>query len=84
MGCNDEDQICKGNKEPTSISMRVLKYSLQLPDIVERDKVFNFIIGLKACTCNEVKRQNIKTLEEAFAVVDCLVENYDEGIKERE
>jgi len=30
-----------------------------------------------------VKRQNIKTLEEAFAAVDHLVENYDEGTEER-
>ena len=30
-----------------------------------------------------MKRQKIKTLEEAFFVVDQLVENYDEGTKER-
>ena len=29
---------------------------LELPDMAERDKVFNFIIGLKPWACNEVKR----------------------------
>lgn len=56
---------------------------LELPDMEERDKVFNFIIGLKPWTCNEVKRQKIKTLEEAFAVVDRLVEHYDETCDEK-
>jgi len=51
--------------------------ALELPNMAERDKVFNFIIGLKPWTCNEVKRQKIRTLEEAFAVVDRLVEHYD-------
>ena len=46
--------------------------------MAERDKVFNFIIGLKPWECNEVKRQRIRTLEEAFADVDRLVEHYDE------
>lgn len=35
---------------------------LELPDIAERDKVFNFIIGLKPCARNEVKRQGIRTI----------------------
>ena len=51
---------------------------LELPDMAKRDKVFNFIIGLKPWACNEVKRQSIITLEEAFVVVDRLVEHYDE------
>lgn len=51
--------------------------------MAEKEKVFNFIIGLKPWARNEVKRQNIKTLEEAFVAVDRLVEHYDEGIKER-
>lgn len=42
---------------------------LELPDMAERDKVFNFIIGLKPWARNEVKRQRIKTLDEAFADV---------------
>lgn len=36
---------------------------LEIPDMAESDKVFNFIIGLKPWACNEVKRQKIKTLE---------------------
>lgn len=51
--------------------------------MVERDKVLNFIIGLKPWAQNEVNRKNIKTLEEDFVVVDCLVEHYDEGTEER-
>ena len=51
--------------------------------MAERDKVFNFIIGLKPCAWNEVKRQKIKELEEAFVVVDCLVEHFDEGSDEK-
>eukprot|EP00253_Pinus_taeda_P015379 PITA_15379 len=51
--------------------------------MAERDKVINFIIGLKPWACNEVKRQKIKTLEEAFAVVDRLVEHYDETSDDR-
>lgn len=49
----------------------------------ENDKVFNFIIGLKPWAHNEVKRHKIKTLEEAFVVVDLLVEHYEEGTEER-
>eukprot|EP00253_Pinus_taeda_P035778 PITA_35778 len=56
---------------------------LELPDMAERDKVFNFIIGLKLWASNEVKRQRIRTLEEAFAVVDRLVEHYDETSDDR-
>ena len=51
--------------------------------MAERDKVFNFIIGLKLLARNEVKRQRIKTLEEAFAAVDRLVEHYDETSDDR-
>jgi len=51
--------------------------------MVEKDKVFNFIIGLKPWARNEVKRQKIKTLEEEFAVVDHLVEHSDEGTEEK-
>lgn len=51
--------------------------------MAERDKVFNFIIGLKPWARNEVKRQKIKTLEEAFAAVDRLVEHYDETYDDR-
>jgi len=51
---------------------------IELPNMAKRDKVFNFIIGLKPSACNEVKRQRIRTLEEAFAAVDRLVEHYDE------
>jgi len=57
--------------------------ALKLPDMAERDKVFNFIIGLKPWACNEVKRQKIGTLEEAFAVVDRLVDHYDETFDEK-
>ena len=56
---------------------------LELPDMAERDKVFNFIIGLKPWARNEVKRQRIRTLEEAFAAVDRLVEHYDETSDDR-
>jgi len=56
---------------------------LELLDMAERDKVFNFIIGLKPWAHKEVKRQKIKTLEEAFAAVDRLVEHYDETSDER-
>lgn len=50
---------------------------LELPNMAERDKVFNFIIALKPWAHNEVKRQRIRTLEEAFAAIDRLVEHYD-------
>ena len=56
---------------------------LELPDMAKRDKVFNFIIGLKPWARNEVKRQRIRTLEEDFAVVDRLVEHYDETSDDR-
>jgi len=52
---------------------------LELPNMVKRDKVFKFVIGLKPWAGNEVKRQKIKTLNEAFVVVDQLVEHYDEA-----
>lgn len=51
--------------------------------MAERDKVFNFVIGLKPWVWNEVKRQKIKTLEEAFAAVGHLVEHFDEGSDEK-
>jgi len=51
--------------------------------MAERDKVFNFIIGLKPWACNEVKRQKVKTLGEVFAAFDRLVEHYDEGTEEK-
>eukprot|EP00253_Pinus_taeda_P030661 PITA_30661 len=57
--------------------------ALELPDMAERDKVFNFIIGLKPWARNEVKRQKIRTLEEAFAAVDRLVDHYDETSNEK-
>lgn len=44
----------------------------------EKDKVFNFIMGLKPWACNEVRRQKIRTLEEAFAAVDKLVDQFEE------
>eukprot|EP00253_Pinus_taeda_P026166 PITA_26166 len=56
---------------------------LELPDMAKRDKVFNFIIGLKPWARNEVQRQRIRTLEEAFATVDRLVEHYDETSDDR-
>jgi len=56
---------------------------LELLDMAKRDKVFNFIIGLKPWACNEVKRQRIRTLEEAFAAVDRLVEHYDEAFDDK-
>eukprot|EP00253_Pinus_taeda_P019438 PITA_19438 len=57
--------------------------ALELPDMAERDKVFNFIIGLKPWVHNEVKRQKIRTLEEAFAAIDRLVNHYDETSNEK-
>jgi len=48
---------------------------LELPDMSERDKLFNFTIGLKPWARDEVKRQGAKTLEEAFAIVDKLIEH---------
>lgn len=51
--------------------------------MAERDKVFNFIIGLKPWACNEVMRQRIRTLEEAFATMERLVEHYDETYDDR-
>eukprot|EP00253_Pinus_taeda_P015291 PITA_15291 len=57
--------------------------ALELPDMAERDKVFNFIIGLKPWARNEVKRQKIRTLEEAFAAIDRLVDPYDETSNEK-
>ena len=46
--------------------------------MAEKDKVFNFIMGLKPWARNEVRRQKIRTLEEAFATVDRLVYHLDE------
>ena len=48
---------------------------LELPDMAERDKLFNFTIGLKPWARDEVKRQKAKNLEEAFAIVDKLIEH---------
>ena len=56
---------------------------LELPYMAKRDKVFNLVLGLKPWARNEVKRQKIKTLEEAFAAVDRLVEHYDEASDEK-
>ena len=50
--------------------------------MAERDKV-NFIIGLKPWARDEVKRQRIRTLEEAFVAGDRLVEHYDETSDDR-
>ena len=47
--------------------------------MAEKEKVFNFVIGLKPWARNEVKRQKIKSLEEAIAAVDRLIDHYDEG-----
>lgn len=55
---------------------------LELPKMAERDKVLTLVIGLKHCAHNELKRQKIKTLDEAFVEIYHLVENYDEGTKE--
>lgn len=41
--------------------------------MAEKYKVFNFIIRLKPWEYNKVKRRKIKTLDETFVVVDCLV-----------
>eukprot|EP00253_Pinus_taeda_P010563 PITA_10563 len=57
--------------------------ALELPDMAERDKVFNFIIGLNPWARNEVKRQKIRTLEEAFTAIDRLVDHYDETSNEK-
>ena len=51
--------------------------------MAEKDKVFNFILGLKPWSCYEVKRKKTKTLEEDFATVDRLIEHYDEGTKKK-
>ena len=51
--------------------------------MAERDKVFNFVIGLKPWARNEVKRHRIRTLQEAFAAVERLVEHYDETSDDR-
>eukprot|EP00253_Pinus_taeda_P033550 PITA_33550 len=56
---------------------------LELLDMAEMEKVFNFIIGMKPWARNEVKRQRTITLEEAFAAVDRLVEHYDETFDDR-
>eukprot|EP00253_Pinus_taeda_P030757 PITA_30757 len=73
-------------KQTGSLQTYQQEYSsavLELPDMAEKDKVFNFIIGLKPWACNEVKRQKIRTLEEAFAAVDRLVDQYDETSSEK-
>jgi len=73
-------------KQTGSLQTYQQEYSsavLELPDMSEKDKVFNFIIGLKPWARNEVKRQKIRTLEEAFAAVDRLVDHYDETSSEK-
>eukprot|EP00253_Pinus_taeda_P022531 PITA_22531 len=73
-------------KQTGSLQTYQQEYSsavLELPDMAEKDKVFNFIIGLKPWARNEVKRQKIRTLEEAFAAVDRLVDHYDETSNEK-
>eukprot|EP00253_Pinus_taeda_P003556 PITA_03556 len=73
-------------KQTGSLQTYQQEYSsavLELLDMAEKDKVFNFIIGLKPWACNEVKRQKIRTLEEAFAAVDRLVDQYDETSNEK-
>ena len=56
---------------------------LELCDMAKKDKFFNFIIGVKPWGRNEVKRQKIKTLEDAFDVIDRMVDHYDEGTGEK-
>jgi len=73
-------------KQTGSLQTYQQEYSsavLELPDMAEKDKVFNFVIGLKPWAHNEVKRQKIRTLEEAFAAVDRLVDHYDETSNEK-
>jgi len=73
-------------KQTGSLQTYQQEYSsavLELPDMAEKDKVFNFIIGLKPWARNEGKRQKIRTLEEAFAAVDRLVDHYDETSNEK-
>eukprot|EP00253_Pinus_taeda_P018057 PITA_18057 len=73
-------------KQTGSLQTYQQEYSsavLELLDMAEKDKVFNFIIGLKPWARNEVKRQKIRTLEEAFAAVDRLMDHYDETSNER-
>ena len=50
---------------------------LELPDMIGRDKLLNFTIGLKPWARDEVRRQAPKTMEEVFAMVDRLIEHYD-------
>ena len=47
--------------------------------MAEREKLFNFTIALKPWARDEVRRQEPKTLEEAFAMVDKLIEHSDGG-----
>eukprot|EP00253_Pinus_taeda_P027727 PITA_27727 len=73
-------------KQTGSLQTYQQEYSsvvLELPDMAEKDKVFNFIIGLMPWADNEVKRQKIRMLEEAFAAVDRLVDHYDETYNEK-
>ena len=47
--------------------------------MAEQDKLVNLTIGLKPWARDEVRRQAPKTLEEAFAMVDKLIEHSDGG-----
>jgi len=75
-----EGEISQANKEPISVSRRVLSLMLELPDMVDKDRLFNFVIGLQPWAQAEVKRKKVQCLEEVITTIDKLL-NYHETKK---
>ena len=47
---------------------------LELPDMQEKDKLFYFMDGLQSWAYNELKRRNVKDIDEAIAMAEDLME----------
>lgn len=47
---------------------------LELPDMQEKDKLFYFMDGLQSSACNELKRRNVRDIDEGIVVAEDLME----------
>ena len=53
---------------------------LDIKNMSEEDKLFNFMFGLQGWAQTELRRQGVRDLPAAMAVVDCLVDYKMGGI----
>lgn len=72
--------------QTTSIREYVNKYStlmLDIKDMSEADRVFNFIQGLKSYHKSKVRRQNPKSLSDAITIAERVEDRSDGGAKRK-